>query len=119
MRALVCILSTPVDVLDTPAVLDRLEQFIQEKRFHQVATANVDFVINAMSDAELRHILRDCDLVTPDGMPLVWASKKLGQPLPERVTGADIVPAPGRTERPQRLSPVYARRAARRGAVSA
>ena len=93
MRALVCILSTPVDVLDTPAVLDRLEQFIQEKRFHQVATANVDFVINAMSDTELRHILRDCDLVTPDGMPLVWASKKLGQPLPERVTGADIVPA--------------------------
>ena len=93
MRELVCILSTPVDVLDTPAVMGRIEQFIQEKRFHQVATANVDFIINAMSDAELRHILRDSDLVTPDGMPLVWASKTLGRPLPERVTGADIVPA--------------------------
>ena len=93
MRELVCILSTPVDVLDTQAVMGRIEQFIQEKRFHQIATANVDFIINAMSDAELRHILRDSDLVTPDGMPLVWASKTLGRPLPERVTGADIVPA--------------------------
>ena len=93
MRELVCILSTPVDVLDTPGVLARLDQFIQEKRFHQVATANADFVVNAMCDAELRHILRVSDLVTPDGMPLVWASRMLGHALPERVTGADIVPA--------------------------
>jgi N-acetylglucosaminyldiphosphoundecaprenol N-acetyl-beta-D-mannosaminyltransferase len=92
MRELVCILSTPIDVLDTPGVLARLDQFIQEKRFHQVATANVDFVVNAMGDAELRHILRVSDLVTPDGMPLVWASRMLGRALPERVTGADIVP---------------------------
>ena len=93
MRELVCILSTPVDVLDTSGVMARLEQFIEEKRFHQVATANADFLINAMADAELRQILRDSDLVTPDGMPLVWASKKLGKPLSERVTGADMVPA--------------------------
>ncbi len=93
MRQLVCILNTPVDVLDMPGVLERLEQFIREQRFHQVATANADFVINAESDAELRHILRYADLVMPDGMPLVWASRALGTALPERVTGADIVPA--------------------------
>ena len=92
MRELVCILSTPIDVLDNGGVLERLDQFIQEKRFHQVATANADFVVNAMNDAELRHILRVSDLVTPDGMPLVWASRMLGRTLPERVTGADIVP---------------------------
>ena len=93
MRELICILSTPIDVLDTQGVVARLDQFIQEKRFHQVATANTDFVINAMADKELRHILRYSDLVMPDGMPLVWASRALGSPLPERVTGADIVPA--------------------------
>lgn len=93
MRELVCILSTPIDILDTQGVMNRLDQFIQEGRFHQVATANTDFLINAMADQELRHILRRSDLVMPDGMPLVWASRSLGCPLPERVTGADIVPA--------------------------
>ena len=93
MRQLVCILNTPVDVLDMSGVMARLEEFIREQSFHQVATANADFVINAESDAELRHILRVADLVMPDGMPLVWASRALGMALPERVTGADIVPA--------------------------
>ncbi len=93
MRQTVAILGIPVDSLDTAGVLLRIEQFIQERRFHQVATANVDFLINAMEDPILRDILRRCDLVTPDGMPLVWASRRLGAPLPERVTGADIVPA--------------------------
>jgi len=93
MRQTVAILGVPVDSLDTAGVLVRIEQFIQERRFHQVATANVDFLINAMEDPLLHDILRRCDLVTPDGMPLVWASRRLGAPLPERVTGADIVPA--------------------------
>ena len=93
MRQLVSILGTPVDRLDTQATLARLEQFIEERRFHQVATANADFLVKAIFDAELRRILRDADLVTADGMPLVWASKRMNVPLPERVTGADIVPA--------------------------
>jgi len=92
MRQTIGILGIPIDNLDTEATLDRLDQFIQERRFHQVATANVDFLINAMHDRELRQILRDADLVTPDGMPVVWASRLLGSPLPERVTGADLVP---------------------------
>lgn len=93
MRQTVGILGTPIDVLNTEEVLARLEQFIQERRFHQVATANTDFLINALSDLELRYILRHADLVMPDGMPVVWASWLMGSRLPERVTGADIVPA--------------------------
>lgn len=73
--------------------LERLEQFIEQKRFHQVATANTDFLINALDDRELRAILREADLVVPDGMPLIWAARLMRSPLPERVTGADLVPA--------------------------
>lgn len=93
MRQLVGILGVPVDVLDNVGVIDRLEQFITERRFHQVATANTDFLINALEDPELMHILREADLVIPDGMPLIWASRWLRAPLPERVTGADLVPS--------------------------
>src|SRR5262249_6531765 len=86
------ILGTPVDILDTKAVLERLEQFLAEGRFHQVATANTDFLINALADPEQQHILRNADLVIPDGMPVVWAARRLRSCLPERVTGADLIP---------------------------
>jgi N-acetylglucosaminyldiphosphoundecaprenol N-acetyl-beta-D-mannosaminyltransferase len=92
MRQTVGILGTPIDIMDAKDVLDRLEQFIQERRFHQVATANTDFLINALSDPELRFILRNADLVMPDGMPVVWAARLVRNALPQRVTGADVVP---------------------------
>ena len=64
-----------------------------------VATLNVDFVSNAVSgwpfggNDELWGYLRNADLVTADGMPIVLLSRLMGRPLPERVTGADMVPA--------------------------
>jgi len=64
-----------------------------------VATLNVDFVANAVSgwpfggNDELWGYLRNADLVTADGMPIVLLSRLLRRALPARVTGADMVPA--------------------------
>jgi len=64
-----------------------------------VATLNVDFVSNAVrgwpfgGNDELWGYLRNADLVTADGMPIVLLSRLLRRSLPERVTGADMVPA--------------------------
>jgi len=64
-----------------------------------VATLNVDFVANAVSgwpfggNDELWGYLKNADLVTADGMPIVALSRLLRRGLPERVTGADMVPA--------------------------
>ena len=66
---------------------------------HFVATLNVDFVANAVrcwpfgGNEELWGYLKNADFVTADGMPIVLLSKLLRNPLPERVTGADMVPA--------------------------
>lgn len=64
-----------------------------------VATVNVDFLVNTLSwipgkikCRELYNVLNTAELVTADGMPLVWLSKILGNNLKERVTGADLVP---------------------------
>ena len=65
MRKIVSILGIPVDDLDTSEVLTRLEEFVESRRFHQVATANVDFLIKAHEDPELMRILRMADLVVP------------------------------------------------------
>ena len=75
------------------------QQAYDNKRAAFVATLNVDFVCNAVrgwpfgGNDELWGYLKHADLVTADGMPIVLLSKLLRDPLPERVTGADMVPA--------------------------
>lgn len=97
MRKLVVVLGTPIDDLNLSEALDRIEQMIQvgrtSGRVHQVATVNADFVVQALFDPELRYLLQNADLLTADGMPLVWGIRLLGVPSPGRVTGADLVPA--------------------------
>jgi N-acetylglucosaminyldiphosphoundecaprenol N-acetyl-beta-D-mannosaminyltransferase len=97
MRELVIILGTPIDDVTMVEALDRIEEFVAIGRLtgkrHQIATVNADFVVKALYDTELRRILQEADLATADGMPLVWSARRLGVPLGERVTGADMVPA--------------------------
>jgi len=85
-------LGVPFDKVTTADSLRIIGQMIASGRPHYAATANVDFAVQALKDVELRRILADADLVLCDGMPLVWASRFLGNPLPERVPGSDLVP---------------------------
>lgn len=100
----VALLGVPIDNVTLEEAVDRIlemtTRFRQDKRPRLVATVNVDFLVNSLSwfsptprHPELLDILRRADLVTADGMPLVWASRLLGTPLKGRVTGADLVPA--------------------------
>lgn len=88
----VALLGVPVDNVTMQEALGAIEASIHEGGFHQIATANVDFLINSIHDRELKEILGCCDLVLPDGMPLVWASRLMGVSLRERVSGSDLVP---------------------------
>lgn len=97
MRKLLVVLGVPVDNMTMDEALARCDEFVSvgraTGRTHQIATVNADFVVNSLHDPELRRILQEADMATADGMPLVWASRLLGGPLPGRVTGADLVPA--------------------------
>ncbi len=88
----VAILGVAVDNLTMEEVLDAVDASIAEGGFHQIATANVDFLMKSIHDEELYETLANCDLVLADGMPLVWASRLLGTGLKERVAGSDLVP---------------------------
>ena len=103
------------------AAVDRIESMVAEGGFHYVVTPNVDFLVKARRDAELHRILVNADLVLCDGKPLVWASRWLGDPLPGRVAGSDLMPCllQRATERGWRIfllggSPDVAAEAARR-----
>ncbi len=90
------------DALTTAQTLDRIFAFAatrEERGCRIAATVNVDFLVNTYyalksvpCNPELAAILRRAELVVADGMPLVWLSRLLGTPLPERVAGSDLVP---------------------------
>src|SRR5436190_1811217 len=91
-RLPISILGVRFDNLTIAETLQTIERMIATRRPHYAVTANVDFVVQAQHDVELRRIFFDAHLVLCDGTPLVWASRLLGNPLCERVAGADIVP---------------------------
>jgi N-acetylglucosaminyldiphosphoundecaprenol N-acetyl-beta-D-mannosaminyltransferase len=57
-----------------------------------IATANLDFIVQAQTDVGLRNVLREADLVIADGFPPVKLAPSYGPPLKGRVTGSDITP---------------------------
>ena len=93
LRWPVSVLGVPFAPLTQREAVARIGDMIANGRPHQVVTANVDFLVQARQDVELRRILLEADLVLCDGAPVRWASHMLGNPLPERVAGADLVPA--------------------------
>jgi N-acetylglucosaminyldiphosphoundecaprenol N-acetyl-beta-D-mannosaminyltransferase len=88
----IAILGVPFDNVTTADAISSIDTMIASRSPHYVVTANVDFLVQARDDVELRRILFDAHLVLCDGTPLIWASRFLGNPLPERVAGADLVP---------------------------
>jgi N-acetylglucosaminyldiphosphoundecaprenol N-acetyl-beta-D-mannosaminyltransferase len=82
-----------IDAVRMPQAVDRVYQWIKQPsgKCRYVVTPNVDHVVQLQTDERLRRAYDDASLVVADGMPVVWASRLLRRPLPERVTGADLV----------------------------
>lgn len=80
----------PIDCLDMNQTIDLIEQYIKEKKPCQHVVINVAKFVEMRNDPQLKEIISECDIINADGMPVVWASRLLGQPLPERVAGVDL-----------------------------
>lgn len=63
---------------------------VAERRPVQIGVLNAAKVVNAAHDAGLHEAMLSCDVILADGQSVVWASRMLGQPLPERVAGIDL-----------------------------
>jgi N-acetylglucosaminyldiphosphoundecaprenol N-acetyl-beta-D-mannosaminyltransferase len=76
-------------------------------RCRYVVTPNVDHILILEKNEGLRRAYADAAMVVADGWPVVLASRLLGQPLPERVAGSDLVPAVLRAAPPSEPLRVY------------
>jgi len=85
------ILGIPVHAVTMDETLTLIEGYMLEPRVHQIATVNPEFVMAAQSDAAFRHTLLTADLCLPDGVGLLYAARRLGRTLPERVPGSELV----------------------------
>jgi N-acetylglucosaminyldiphosphoundecaprenol N-acetyl-beta-D-mannosaminyltransferase len=84
--------SLRIDSVTSDEALAAVESLVSAGRGGAVFTPNVDHVMIASEDPGLRAAYARVDLSIPDGMPIVWASRLLGTPIPERVAGSDFVP---------------------------
>jgi len=87
------VLGVPLHALRFTDMLDHIGRWIVEGGpARMICTANPELVMIAQRDIHFFTILQRAQLVTADGIGLLWAAKRLGHPLPERVTGSDGLP---------------------------
>lgn len=87
----VIILGVRVHIVTMAETLAWIEAAVDARAPRQICTANPEFVMEAQTDAEFKAVLNRADLVVPDGVGLLWAARRLGRPIPERVAGSDLV----------------------------
>lgn len=84
------IVGTRVDATSYTDAADRIASWAQAGESRTVCVANVHGVMEGHDDPAFRAVLNAADLVTPDGMPLVWGLRRLGVRDASRVYGPDL-----------------------------
>ncbi len=90
-----------IDVLTFDEAMDAIDGLIESEQGGTVFTPNIDHVVQCAEDPRLRAAYDAVTLSLVDGTPVLWASRLLGRPLPEKISGSDL------------LVPLMARAAAR------
>jgi N-acetylglucosaminyldiphosphoundecaprenol N-acetyl-beta-D-mannosaminyltransferase len=85
------ILGCEIDRLDVAGALRHCEEIIERGDFTQQVSINVAKLVALLDDPRLRETVNRCELINADGQGVVWASRLLGDPLPERVAGIDLM----------------------------
>lgn len=80
-----------VDAVTLAGALDAVEALVRARRGGAVFTPNVDHVVLAEHHRAFAGAYARADLSLADGMPVVWATRWLGRPVPEKVSGSDLV----------------------------
>lgn len=85
------ILGVKIDNISREEILKKIKFFLREEKFHQIATVNPEFVLQAQKDSEFKNILNSCDLNIADGAGIWFAYLRFGKILQSRMAGADLM----------------------------
>ena len=89
------ILGITVDTYSMPETVEQIRQAVEGKTQIRVrvVTANPEVIYASERNERLIKLMNSADIVTADGIGVVWAARRLGTPVLERVTGIDLVQA--------------------------
>ena len=85
------VLGCPVDALDMEQTVERCLDLVEQNARAQHIVLNAAKLAESHRNPRMRAIIESCQLVSADGQAIVWASRALGTPLPERVAGVDLM----------------------------
>ena len=85
------ILGIPIAMTDYAQTMDVMDGMIERRERGYVCAVAVHAVMVGQRDPEMRSALLGSTLTVPDGMPLVWAANRLGESLPNRVYGPELM----------------------------
>lgn len=85
------ILGVPVDMVNSEEAMAIFQDLMKTPECSLIVTPNSEIIVNATKDTVLKGLIEKAGLVIPDGIGLVYASKIIGVPLNERVTGIDFL----------------------------
>lgn len=90
-KDVVDILGLPVNRITMTELLRITDDCIASRKQLLLGVVNVAKVVNARKDSKLRESLEETDLIVADGLPIIWLSRLLGDPLPGRIAGIDLM----------------------------
>jgi N-acetylglucosaminyldiphosphoundecaprenol N-acetyl-beta-D-mannosaminyltransferase len=85
------ILGIPMAMTDYDGAMDVMDQMVDRRERGWVCAAAVHSVMVAQDDPGMRTALTDSVITVPDGMPVVWAANLMGENLPNRVYGPELM----------------------------
>lgn len=85
------ILGIRIDNFDKKEILKKIEFFLVENSFHQIATVNPEFILQAQDDVEFRNILNETALNVADGIGIRYAFLRNFSWLKARIAGVDLM----------------------------
>ena len=87
------ILGITVDAYSMQETVEQIRQAVESQVPIRVVTANPEMIYASDRDQRLKKLINSAEVVTADGIGVVWAARRLGTPLRERVTGIDLIQA--------------------------
>lgn len=85
------VLETGISATSYAEACEAIAAWGRAGRAAYICACNVHTVMEARRDPEYARVLNEAAMATPDGMPLVWALRRLGAPKQERVYGPDLL----------------------------
>jgi len=81
----------PVSSMTLQETASYIEQLIESRQPHQIVTVNPIMIMEGLRNPEFLRILKEADLLVPDGTGVVWAASYANKPVAERVPGIDLM----------------------------